>query len=82
MEHLIKKYNWNKVQANTAKSMLLAGANEATIEKMVRGYGARMQSNLSLACPKCNGTMTVATLEDGRQSKYCSADRICLPLRA
>lgn len=82
MEKLIKKYGWNKVQANTAKAMMLAGANEATIEKMVRGYGTRMQSNLSLACPKCNRTMTVAMLEDGRQSKYCSTDRICLPLRS
>ena len=81
MEELIKKYGWNKIQANTAKSMMIAGASELVAEKMVRGYGIRMQSNLSLACPKCNRTMTIATLEDGRQSKYCSNDRICLPLR-
>ena len=69
------------MQANTAKSMLLSGASEVSIEKMVRGYGKRIQGNLSLACPKCNRTMTIATLEDGRQSKYCDNDRICLPFR-
>lgn len=82
MEHLQRKYAWNKIQTNLAKSMMLAGANEEAIEKLVRGYGEKTrQADLSLACPKCNSVMQVASLEDGRKARYCRNDRICLPLK-
>jgi len=82
IERLAEKNSWNKIQFNMAKSMMLAGATEKSVENMVKGYGLRQEgNNLSLGCPKCNSTMRVVYLEDGRAAKYCTSDRICLPMR-
>ena len=34
----------------------------------------------TLACPRCNNTMKVLTIANGRKVKYCIYDRITLPL--
>ena len=73
----------NSTQKRLYKLMTSTGESKKEALRRVQGYGEDNKSKTdgSLQCPRCQSTMNIATLSEGRRVKYCTNDRVCLPFK-
>lgn len=78
---LLKKYSLSEEHSYYVRSMLLAGADESTVVRAIKLRASLDKGKvMSLACPKCNGTMVPTSLLSERRALFCPNDRVCLPM--
>lgn len=80
----MEKRELTNSQKNIIQAMILAGSSEeAAIEAtMCFGKkGVKQTDTNSLSCPRCKSTMKIVALADNRPVRYCTNDRITLPLK-
>lgn len=68
-----------------AKSLVSAGLSEEEAVLEAQGYSEPVKTQaatdyLSMKCPRCSSQMNIVELEGGRKIKYCSNDRVALPM--
>ena len=77
-----KKYKLDGIKQGLAKAMVLSGAKEDNILKAVKGYSFSKNTkiNNNMVCPRCGSTMIITAISDKKNVRYCTNDRVTLPL--
>jgi len=80
IDKFFKKYPEVKGSSkHYAKAMLLAGATEKEVLRVVEPIAKVKASVINMTCPLCSSVMKKINLRKNRHALYCQNDRVTLP---